>query len=141
MRTAEIATHAPATKDAAACRPDSNEFHELEAKLLEMKRVLREDVESLEREADGAASQAPGSLSHLADRGTDAAEHHLSLERRGAATDVLQEVADALDRLRDGSFGVCEDCGKPISEARLEAIPYTRLCIPCKIEAEQTQGE
>ncbi|TQL47234.1 TraR/DksA family transcriptional regulator [Homoserinimonas aerilata] len=43
----------------------------------------------------------------------------------------LADIDAALGRLDDGSFGVCERCGRPIAEARLEARPYARLCIDC----------
>ena len=43
--------------------------------------------------------------------------------------ETLDEVDAALGRLRDGTYGVCEACGKPIGEARLEAIPMARFCI------------
>ena len=42
---------------------------------------------------------------------------------------VLREIDAALQRIEDGTYGVCEGCGKPIEEERLEAIPWTRLCI------------
>ena len=39
---------------------------------------------------------------------------------------------EALMRIEKGSFGICKDCGEPIAEARLNAIPWTRVCITCK---------
>lgn len=44
---------------------------------------------------------------------------------------VVQQIDHALLRIKDGSYGICEKCGEPISEKRLEAIPYTSLCIKC----------
>ncbi len=44
---------------------------------------------------------------------------------------VVQQIDHALLRIKDSSYGVCEKCGEPISEKRLEAIPYTSLCIKC----------
>ena len=49
----------------------------------------------------------------------------------GTLTDTLQEIEDALAKLDAGTYGVCEDCGDAISEARLEAKPAARLCINC----------
>ena len=45
---------------------------------------------------------------------------------------VLQAIDEALMRIEKGSFGICKDCGEPIAEARLNAIPWTRVCITCK---------
>lgn len=52
---------------------------------------------------------------------------------------LLRELEAALRRLDGGAFGVCEGCGEPISERRLEAVPWARLCIPC--EARERQEE
>ena len=45
--------------------------------------------------------------------------------------EALEEVEHAIDKLGDGSYGVCEGCGQPIGEARLEAKPAARFCIAC----------
>lgn len=47
------------------------------------------------------------------------------------ARDLLAKVTDALGRIEDKSYGVCEDCGEPIPKARLDAIPYANLCVNC----------
>ncbi len=44
---------------------------------------------------------------------------------------TVQQIDNALLRIREGTYGVCEKCGEPISEARLEALPYAALCINC----------
>jgi DnaK suppressor protein len=45
---------------------------------------------------------------------------------------ILQAIEDALQRVEKGTYGICRDCGNPIADARLKAIPWTRLCINCK---------
>ena len=52
---------------------------------------------------------------------------------------LLLEVNDALRRLYGGKYGICELCEKPIARARLEAMPYARLCVSCK-EKEEKAG-
>ncbi|TWU43491.1 RNA polymerase-binding transcription factor [Novipirellula aureliae] len=58
-----------------------------------------------------------------------------------AATECqeLEQIHDALRRFDDGTFGFCCDCGKPISIARLRAIPYAVNCVACKIRDESEQ--
>jgi len=51
--------------------------------------------------------------------------------------DKLQAIDDALARIDDGTYGVCESCESDIAEARLEALPFTRLCINCQAEREK----
>jgi DnaK suppressor protein len=51
----------------------------------------------------------------------------------------LQQVDDALHRLDAGEYGDCEECGGEIAGGRLEAMPFSRLCVTCQSEFEQTQ--
>ena len=54
---------------------------------------------------------------------------------------LLGKIDEALDRLNDGSIDQCEDCDQPIGFPRLQARPVTTLCITCKEEREQSEGE
>ncbi len=53
------------------------------------------------------------------------------------ARDLLDKVDRALQKISNGTYGVCESCGKPIEAARLRALPYANLCISCKREEER----
>jgi DnaK suppressor protein len=48
----------------------------------------------------------------------------------------LQAIEDALDRLGEGSYGICESCESEIAEGRLQAMPFTRLCVQCQADRE-----
>ena len=106
-----------------------------EALLITRRRSLLKDMEGLdeERHSGGDASGVP---LHLADLGTDVSETDVNMSCSASASDEIREIDEALDRIQDGSFGLCEDCGQAIPEGRLEAIPYARLCIPCKTQEE-----
>jgi DnaK suppressor protein len=52
---------------------------------------------------------------------------------------LIMKVKEALDRVDSGTFGICESCGKSISEKRLMARPVTTLCIECKTEGENQE--
>ncbi|GAA1800628.1 TraR/DksA family transcriptional regulator [Actinomadura chokoriensis] len=54
------------------------------------------------------------------------------MARRGTLQGNLEEIDAALARLGDGTYGLCEDCRKPIPEGRLEIIPYARRCVNCQ---------
>ena len=60
---------------------------------------------------------------------TDAATQILLHQTDGK---LLHAIEDALTRIRHEEFGICEECGQPISKARLEAVPWTRWCRDCK---------
>lgn len=64
-----------------------------------------------------------------ADAGTFTFERERDLSLENNIRDILGKIEGALERLRDGSFGACLRCGKPIEKARVKAIPYVELCI------------
>lgn len=68
----------------------------------------------------------------LADQASGNNEVHIQLKLKQTDAKILQAIEDALARIEKGTYGVCRDCGEPIAEARLNAIPWTRVCIVCK---------
>ena len=68
---------------------------------------------------------------NFADSGQATAERGEVEALSGQLTETLQDIEDALAKFEAGTFGTCESCGKPIPEARLEAMPAAHLCISC----------
>jgi DnaK suppressor protein len=68
----------------------------------------------------------------MADQASGNNEVHIQLKLKQTDAKILQAIEEALERIQKGSYGVCRDCGEPIAEARLNAIPWTRVCIACK---------
>ena len=81
---------------------------------------------------------AIGSADHLADSATDTLMRELDDGLEENAEHILEEIAGALRRIDDGTYGVCVACGKPIGEERLEAVPYATLCIDDKRALERS---
>jgi DnaK suppressor protein len=73
----------------------------------------------------------------LADQASGNNEVHIQLKLRQTDAKILTAIEEALSRIEKGSYGVCRDCGEPISAARLNAIPWTRVCIGCKEKQSQ----
>lgn len=90
--------------------------------------------ETLERMGRGA-STFPDPL----DRALSESNRVLELRERDRERKLLRKIRDALTRLEDGSYGICEVCGDEISEERLIARPETTLCINCKEEQEDIE--
>jgi RNA polymerase-binding transcription factor DksA len=112
------------------------------AKLLALHTRIRGDMSEMEGEAfRKTGGEASGSLSsvpiHLADLGTDNFEEELTLDLLENQDQILEEIGAALGRLDDGSFGRCEECGRAIGRERLDALPYTRLCVDCARQSER----
>ena len=68
----------------------------------------------------------------MADQASGTNEVEIQLKLKQTDAKILQAIDEALMRIEKGNFGICKDCGEPIAEARLNAIPWTRVCISCK---------
>jgi len=68
----------------------------------------------------------------MADQASGNNEVHIQLKLKQTDAKILQAIEEALGRIEKGTYGICRDCGEPIAEARLNAIPWTRVCIACK---------
>lgn len=73
-----------------------------------------------------------GRQGDMADQVSGNNEVHIALKLKQTDAKILQAIDEALVRIEKGAYGVCRDCGEPIAEARLNAIPWTRVCITCK---------
>ncbi|SCG83522.1 putative protein yteA ORFQ [Proteiniborus sp. DW1] len=71
---------------------------------------------------------------HPADLGTETFMMSQNMSLKSSQSSVVDEIDAALERIDNGSYGVCRVCGKNIEEDRLEVIPYTSLCIECTKE-------
>jgi RNA polymerase-binding transcription factor len=68
----------------------------------------------------------------MADQASGNNEVHIQLKLKQTDAKILQAIDEALARIEKGTYGICRDCGEPIAEPRLNAIPWTRVCITCK---------
>jgi DnaK suppressor protein len=120
---------------------DKNNNEQYRARLLSLRARLRGEMG---RMADAALSQGRSETSslpiHLADLGSDNFEQELTLSLVGSEKVALDKIELALQRVSEGSYGTCEDCGKKIPESRLEAIPYSTVCVQCA-ELQEQRGD
>jgi DnaK suppressor protein len=104
-------------------------------RLEEERERLLHAVAFLVRENPGSITDELGELAdggtdnHLGDTAGAVFDRELDEGLEESARDTLAEIDAALQRIEDGTYGICENCGKPIAPERLMAIPWTRLCI------------
>lgn len=113
--------------------------------LLERRGALSGNVTKMEDEALRRSRQdATGDLSsmpiHMADMGSDTFEQDFTLGLIENEEQELGAIEDALERIAEGTFGVCEECSKLIPKERLKAIPQAALCLECKQKEEGEAG-
>ena len=94
-------------------------------------RLRQEEADPVESGELSTADQHPAEL------GSETFERELELTTLTIVEGELKEIDDALRRLDHGSYGICEECGKPIDEARLEAVPWARYCVVDQARIEQ----
>ena len=100
--------------------------------------------DGLQREQDEGSSETGGELSsvdqHPGDSGTETFEMEKNVSLLEQVDDELQEIEAAAQRLERGTYGTCQACGRPIGNARLEAMPATRFCVEDQAKAERQAG-
>ena len=102
-------------------------------RLLSLRENLAGEVLALKEEGFSLGNDG------IQDIGDDAANSYarqvlLGLSERDR--EVLRQIDNALERIEQGAFGECEECGEEIGTARLEVLPYTTLCVECKANQE-----
>jgi RNA polymerase-binding protein DksA len=73
----------------------------------------------------------------MADAGTDTFDRDFALSLVSSEQEALSEVESAIKRIKDGTYGICIDCGQPIPDKRLEALPASARCIECQSKSER----
>jgi len=102
---------------------------------------LAGEIKAIAHEASKSPREASGDLSaytvHMADMAADTYERELSMNIVSSEQELLYQIDDALKRLDDGSYGICQQCNEPIAMSRLKAVPSASMCIRCQRAKEQ----
>ncbi len=94
---------------------------------------------ALKKSGKDDAGDLSGYSQHLADAGTDTADRDFALSLISNEQEALKEIADAIDRMKRGSYGTCEITSKPIPAARLIAVPFTRYSLEGQKDLERNR--
>ena len=119
----------------------SEEIAQFKKLLLSLRERLVGKVDVMQGEALKKSRQdASGDLSnvpiHMADVGTDNYERDIMIELIQNGEEGVRNIDTALEKIEEGTFGICELCAKKINKERLKAVPYAKLCIDCQREEE-----
>ncbi|MBS0192302.1 MAG: TraR/DksA C4-type zinc finger protein [Phycisphaerales bacterium] len=119
---------------------DKKQLEHYKAVLIRKRQELVGDVSNMEQEAlrgqSGSLSNLP---QHIAEQGSDTFDQSLALDLAAADRKLIKEIEDALKRIEDGTFGICELTGKPIKAERLEELPWARYSIDAARMLERQQ--
>jgi DnaK suppressor protein len=129
-----MATKTPLTK---------KEIADLKQRLLDERRDLKEQYDELEESSFGAnQSDLTGEMGfdeEYADAGTATFERERDLSLVNNLRDLMDRIDKALAKINEGTYGLCDRCGKPIEKLRLKALPYANLCIKDKQAEERVR--
>jgi DnaK suppressor protein len=124
----------------------ADEIDHFQQLLLEKRREILKNVNEIEDEAlKKSRLDASGDLSsmpiHMADLGTDNFEQEFALGLMDGERKLLREIDDALLRITEDRYGICEGTGKAIPKVRLEAQPWARYCVEHTRMLEEGRAE
>jgi DnaK suppressor protein len=111
------------------------------ARLLSLRARLQGDVTQMEDNAlNKDHSKTTSMPTSMAELGSDNFDQELTLSLLGSEEEVLSQIKAAMERIEDGSYGLCDTCGMKIAKARLEAIPYAAQCVRCASQQEKDRA-
>ncbi len=111
-------------------------------KLQAFRKLLTQKINELLDEAGKTVSEMTNGKENFPDpndRASLESDRNFELRIRDRERKLIMKMQEALKRIDDGTYGVCEDCGGPISEKRLMARPVTTECIECKTRQEKLE--
>ncbi len=114
---------------------ETKELQHYRKKLLEKRSELISVVQKTENY--GREIDSEGEAMDLADKASSSYTKEFMFSKSNSDRQFLQMVAEAIQRIDDGSYGDCVHCSSEIGRKRLEAVPWTRLCINCQELSEQ----
>lgn len=113
-----------------------SEINEFKKRLLEMRRQMLKVLEGAEAEVK-KPDEATGYSQHQADQGTDDFDRTIGLELTHQEIDILKQVDRALEKIEEGTYGICDLSGEEIPIRRLDAMPYANLTVQAKEKLER----
>ena len=121
---------------------DKKELKFFKELLLKKKEALAKGIEHIANDAlKTSQREAAGDLSayslHMADMATDNYDREFSLGLADNEQKILNRIDEALEKIENKAFGLCELCSKKVSKVRLRAVPYAELCVPCQEKQEK----
>lgn len=121
-------------------KQDLNKFKKLiEKEIGETRKNLRKIEENIKKSPREDAGDLSAYSIHLADQGTDTNETEKLLFLREKTEKYFYKLEESLNKIETGDYGICAQCGKPISKERLRAVLCASYCIKCKQERQSLQ--
>ena len=122
---------------------DKKQLDQYKKILIDLKENFVRDIKKISNNNPTLETGDPGDISrhvmHMADVATDMYDREFNMGLASNEREVLIKIEQAIERIKDKSFGLCSECKKSIAAARLKAIPYVNTCLKCqeKLDAKK----
>ena len=119
----------------------TREISQRERKLQDIRKKLNRQREELISDAGIALNTLPEETTfpELGDQASAEIDRNFMLKLKGRERKLLKKIDEAIEKIDNGTYGICEACGEEINIKRLEARPVTTMCIECKTEQEEEE--
>ena len=107
-------------------------------KLMALRTSLLGDMTHMEDDSLKDHAKTISIPTDMEELGSDNADQELTLSLLGSDEDILDQIEAAIQRIEDGGYGRCGQCGEPIPKTRLDAVPYAAQCVRCASQRETT---
>lgn len=114
-------------------------IEEMRAVLLKLKHEALEEIGKAVRSGSEAPNDEPSG--DIYDQASNERDRELLLLLGDREREKIRNIEEALTRLDEGEYGICEDCEEEIPLGRLKAMPFARLCVKCKADLEKLQAQ
>lgn len=112
--------------------------------IAKFKRILLKEREQIVGEVkqivESSKEMGQDGIQDIGDEAANIYNKQVLLSLNESERTRLQEVDESLDRIENGTYGICEECGEPIGLKRLEVRPVAKYCVPCKTKLEKAKG-
>lgn len=118
------------------------ELHDFRKLILQLKEKILDEIkhiseDTLKKTQKDAAGDISGYTYHMADVASDTYDREFSLGLASNERQSLYELDDAIKKIEEGTFGICEECKSPILKTRLKVVPFARFCVKCQEKKEK----
>ena len=132
---------APSSKKKTVVKKKTPSLSQRDKLIQKIKQDLVSQRESLLKEAEETLNNLPSELNFpdMGDQATAETDRNFMLRLRDRERMLLKKIDETIERIENGPYGICEECGNEIGIKRLEARPVTTLCIDCKTRQEEEE--
>ncbi|MHB1646360.1 MAG: TraR/DksA family transcriptional regulator [Candidatus Acididesulfobacter diazotrophicus] len=117
----------------------SEELIEIKQNLIKMRKSLLKEIDMSVKEGSSKDMSEPSG--DIYDISSNERDRELSYMLGDRERNKIREIDNAISKIEDGTYGICDECGETISKKRLSVIPYSNLCIICKSNIEKEEKE